>query len=96
MTKALFAEFHVIEGNEEKVRTLVAELASRVREEPGNIAFEAHTLASNPNHYFVYEVYADDAAFRAHLEQEHGRIFNTALEPLVEGGASSLTHLATI
>lgn len=93
MTKALYAEFTVVAGNEDRVRDLVDELARHVRAEPGNIIFEPHVLEEDPLHYFVYEVYADDAAFQLHLEQEHGRVFNEKLRHLVAGGASQLTML---
>ncbi len=93
MTKALYAEFQVIPGNEVRVRELITQLASRVREEPGNVLFEPHVLEADPNHYFVYEVYVDDAAFEAHLAADHGQVFNAELSPLVTGGASRLTLL---
>jgi quinol monooxygenase YgiN len=93
MTKALYAEFQVIPGNEDRVRELVTELAARVRDEPGNILFDPRVLETDPNHYFVYEVYADEAAFEIHLAAEYGRAFNAELTTLVTGGASRLTLL---
>lgn len=93
MTNSLYAEFHVIPGHEARVRDLVRQLSDDVRAEPGNITFEAFTLESDPCHYFVFEMYDDDAAFAAHLSQEHGRIFNAELTDLVVGGSSTLTWL---
>lgn len=94
MTWALFAEFTAIRGAEQRVAELVRDLTDRVRAEPGNLAFNPHTLVDEPRRWFVYELYRDEAAFRAHLAAEYGTTFNAALTPLVEGGQSQVTFLA--
>jgi quinol monooxygenase YgiN len=94
MTWALSAEFTAIRGAEQRVAELVHEFTDRVRAEPGNVAFNPHTLRDEPRRWFVYEVYRDEAAFREHLAAEYGATFNAALAPLVEGGGSRLTFLA--
>lgn len=93
MTRALYAEFTAIEGAEERVAALVAGLTALVREEPGNLAFIPYTLESHPRRWFVYEVYADEAAFQAHVTAPYGAVFNAELASLVEGGGSQLTWL---
>ena len=94
MTWALCAEFTAIPGAEQQVADLVRDFTERVRAEPGNLAFNPHTLVDEPRRWFVYEMYRDEAAFREHLAAEHGAVFNAALEPLVEGGRSRLTMFA--
>ena len=94
MTWALCAEFTAIPGAERQVAELVRDFTERVRAEPGNLAFNPHTLVDEPCRWFVYEVYRDEAAFRDHLAADYGAEFNAALEPLVEGGRSRLTMLA--
>ena len=94
MTRALYAEFTAVEGAEQRVAALVAALTELVRAEPGNLAFEPYTLESNPRHWFVYEVYKDEAAFQAHITAPYGAVFNAELVSLVEGGGSRLTWLA--
>ena len=93
MTRALYAEFTAVEGAEQRVAALVAALTELVRAEPGNLAFEPYTLESNPRHWFVYEVYQDEAAFQAHITAPYGAVFNAELASLVEGGGSRLTWL---
>ena len=93
MTVALYAEFTARPGAEERVADLVRELTARVREEPGNLTFEPSTWQAEPRHWFVYEVYRDAAAVRAHMAADHGAAFNSALGPLIEEDGSVLTWL---
>jgi (4S)-4-hydroxy-5-phosphonooxypentane-2,3-dione isomerase len=39
--------------------------------EPGVREFNITTLASNPNHVFLFEVYENEAAFQAHRATDH-------------------------
>jgi len=96
MTVALYAEFTATPGNLERVRSLIDEFATTVRAEPGNICFDAHSVAAHPAKIFVYELYRDRAAFDEHLAAAAGAEFNRALTDLVEGGGSSLTMLTPI
>ena len=96
MTRSLYAEFTALPGAEDRIEELLGVLTLAVRQEPGNLVFEAHRKHDEPSSFFVYEVYADDEAFNAHLDQEHGRVFNEALTDLVRGGASTLTLLSPI
>src|SRR3954453_5649136 len=93
MPKTLYAEFTVTPGNEEGVADMMRELTALVRQEPGNLIFEPYTEEANPNRYFVFEVYKDDAAFQAHISAEYGARFNAELTSLIEGDASVLTWL---
>jgi quinol monooxygenase YgiN len=96
MLRALYAEFTVIPGAEDRVAELMRELTARVSREPGNLAFVPYTLAADPRHYFVYEVYTDEAAFQAHITADYGVRFNAELAALVEGGGSELTWLTPL
>lgn len=93
MTRALYAEFTALPGAEARVAELVAGLTGLVREEPGNLAFVPYTLESNPRHWFVYEVYADETAFETHVAANYGAVFNAELVTLIEEEASTLTWL---
>jgi quinol monooxygenase YgiN len=94
MTWALYAEFTANPGAEQRVAELVRALTDRVRAEPGNLIFNAHTLVDDPRRWFVYEEYRDEDAFREHIAADYGATFNAALADLVEGGGSQLTFLA--
>ena len=93
MTWALYAEFTARPGAEDRVADLVRELTLRVRAEPGNVVFDPRTLRDDPRRWFVYEVYRDEDAFRAHLAADYGAHFNAELAPLVLDGGSRLTFL---
>ncbi|MGW1560011.1 putative quinol monooxygenase [Streptomyces sp. NPDC002144] len=93
MKKTLFAEFTAREGAEDEVAGLLREYTRKVRQEDGNLAFEAYTKASDPRAFWIFEVYQDEDAFQAHLKAPYGAPFNTALAPLIEEDASVLTFL---
>ena len=93
MPKTLYAEFTVTPGNEPRVAEMMRELTTLVRQEPGNLVFDPYTEEANPNRYFVFEVYKDDAAFERHISADYGARFNAELKHLIEGDASELTWL---
>jgi quinol monooxygenase YgiN len=39
--------------------------------EPGCRRFDILNLASDPNHFFLYEIYDNEAALKAHRETPH-------------------------
>jgi quinol monooxygenase YgiN len=89
----LYAEFTVTPGNEARVADMMRELTELVRAEPGNLVFEPYIEEAQPNRYFVFEVYADDAAFEAHVGADYGARFNAELATVIEEEASQLTWL---
>lgn len=95
-SKYLYAEFEALPGQTDTVTALVEEYGRTVRTEPGNRRFDAHRLAERPERFFVYEEYASDAAFLAHVDADHCHRFNEALGPLVAGGGSTLTWLEPV
>jgi quinol monooxygenase YgiN len=96
MTKALLAEFTVKPGSEARVAEMVTALAERVRDEPGNLAFEVYVKAEDPRAYWIYEVYRDEEAFQAHLAAPYGAPFNAELTDLIEEDGSVLTFLTKL
>ncbi|MCU1570237.1 MAG: antibiotic biosynthesis monooxygenase [Naasia sp.] len=93
MVKALYAEFVAKVGADEELARRVAELTDAVRQEPGNVAFVPYRLEEDPRRWFVYEVYQDEDAFRAHITAPHSDAFNAVLPTLIEGDGSVLTWL---
>ena len=58
---------------------------SSVRDEPGCLRFDVLHDQDDPDQYYFYEVYRDEAAFQAHLETPHlARWLEAARECLVE------------
>jgi quinol monooxygenase YgiN len=92
----LYAEFTAKEGHGDAVAALVRAYGAQVGAEPGNVRFDAHRLADDANRFFVYEEYADEAAFQTHVATAHCAAFNEAFAPLVVGGASQLTMLEPV
>lgn len=90
----LYAEFTATAGCEAEVTGLLAGLAAHVRAEPGNLRFEPHLERDRPRHWFVYEAYRDEVAFRAHLDADYGAVFNARLNEIIEEDGSQLTFLA--
>ena len=81
----ILAEFALHPGCEPEFRRLVLEnAAASVRDEPGCSLFEVLTPEGGPGDVIVlYEIYADAAAFDAHLATPHFARFNHATAPLV-------------
>jgi quinol monooxygenase YgiN len=68
------------EGREERVAELIGELGAASREEPGCLAWLPHRAIGSPRLFWLYEQYADEAAYEAHMASEH-------FSRLVEGEA---------
>jgi len=78
------------------VPRLLADYRDRVRQEPGNVAFTPGADRDDPTSFWVYEEYADAAAFQAHLESAHNEEFNRAVGPHLHGGTSRLRMLTPL
>lgn len=85
------------EGEADRVRALLRDLVEASRAEPGNLAYHAAESIEEPGTFRLFEVYADEEAFRTHAESDHfrrlvldgavpllshrERAFGTAIEP---------------
>lgn len=93
MSKSLWATFTAKPGARERIAEMLVGYAADVTAEPGNVAFEAYTLAEDPNSFWIHEIYADEDAFAAHLAAPYGGPFNDELVTLIEEPESVLTFL---
>ena len=59
------------EGVAEAVGEAGRRLAGRSKVERGVVLYQAHRDPENPNVFFFYEQYADEAAYQAHVESDH-------------------------
>ena len=89
----LYAEFTAKPGQEARVDELISGLTDNVRAEPGNQEFTVYRERDEPRRFFVFERYADEEAFQAHIGADYGAVFNAALGDLIEEGGSQLTFL---
>lgn len=93
---ALYAEFAAVPGRGHDVERLITAFADVVRSEPGNLVFDVYRKTDAPDHFFVYEIYRDQAAFEAHLGSDSGATFNAELGELILGDGSTLTTLRPV
>lgn len=97
MTQAVYAEFTATDAAaSDRIAVILKTLTDSVRVESGNLVFDAYRREGRPLEFFVYEVYVDEAAFQAHIMQDHGRSFNAELKGLIQGEGSTLTFLTTL
>ncbi|WP_243077160.1 putative quinol monooxygenase [Microbacterium sp. SS28] len=89
----LYAEFTARAGLADRVEELLTALVIDVRQEPGNVVFDAYRVKDAEDRFFVFEVYRDDAAFAAHISAPYGEPFNRALRELIVEDGSQLTFL---
>ena len=65
---------------------LTDEAVARIRaREPGTLVYATHAVREAPLARVFYEVYADEAAFRAHEEAAHVIEFHRRKAPLLAG-----------
>ena len=67
------------------VRAALAELGPLSRQEPGCRLWIAHQDPAQPLVFELFEVYDDEAAYRAHGESEHFRRIAVPTLPLLAG-----------
>jgi quinol monooxygenase YgiN len=72
MAYVVCATWTAKEGEADAVEAAIAELAAIARrEEPGLLFYQPHRDPENPNVFFFYEQYADEAAYKAHVDSDH-------------------------
>jgi|SRR5215217_2307382 len=93
---SLIAEFTALPGSGDTVAELLAGLATNVRREPGNIAFDCFRRLDNADKFVVYEIYRDKSAFASHILADYGAVFNARLRELIVEPNSVLTFLGPL
>jgi autoinducer 2-degrading protein len=63
-----------------------------VRDEPGCLRFDVVEDQSDPNHFFFYEVYQDDAAIEAHRAAPHYARWSKAADEVLDPERRSATR----
>ena len=71
MPYAVIAYWTAKPGEEAPVAAALAELVAPSRAEPGNLAYQVHRDPADPHRFVIYELYVDEAAYKAHGESEH-------------------------
>ena len=86
---SLFVSLRVRPGMTGRFLAAVRENArSSLREEPGCLRFDVHADADDPAHFLLYELYADEAAFReVHRATPHFRAWRVVADQVIEPGS---------
>ncbi len=76
-------DLDIVPAEREKYLAAITENGAAAAKEPGCRRFDILSLASDPNHFFLYEVYENEAAFKAHRETEHFKKYAAATANMV-------------
>ncbi len=79
----LFVRIRVVPGQADAFLNLTRANHLGARSEPGNLRFDVLRDAADPLRFYLYEVYHDEPAFRAHQQTEHYLAWKEAVAPLM-------------
>jgi quinol monooxygenase YgiN len=71
MAYVVAAQWRAKQGSEDRVAAIIGELIEPSRAEPGCLLYQPHRSPDDPCLFFLYEQYADEAGYEAHMESEH-------------------------
>jgi quinol monooxygenase YgiN len=88
----MIVEVTVKAGMESRFLELIKDDAEHSEaDEPGCLRFDVLQDVDDPRKYYFYEVYRDDAAFRAHREMPHFTRIDSEIPQLFESAAVHTT-----
>ncbi len=96
LPRPLLAVLQARPGHEQQMRELVIELTRQNRAEPGCVTFIPYKTDRFPGRFYLYEIFADAAAFETHLEYDHVRHFRALLPTVSTSGPEDLVQLIEI
>jgi len=65
-------------------KRIAQQASTSVAREPDCHVFDVHKHESDPSRFFLYEVYADKAAFETHVQMPHSKESSEATKPWIE------------
>ena len=71
MPYVVAATWRAKDGAQDRLAEIIEELTPLARAEPGNRYYQAQRSVEDPTHFFLCEIYEDEAAYQAHMETEH-------------------------
>ncbi|WP_299902426.1 putative quinol monooxygenase [uncultured Ruegeria sp.] len=74
----------------------IKEARSVIGEEPGSVQFQMLADASDPNRFYFFEVYRDEAAAMSHMETQAFKTMRRAVEPMLDGEVEILATMHTL
>jgi len=82
---AVWVEFDVVPEKFAEFRTaMFTNARASVADEPGCLRFDVLDAAASPSRILLYEIYTDEAAFKAHLEAPHFKVFDKLTGPWLQ------------
>ncbi len=79
------AMIKVAEGRGKEFEAGYRKLAPKVLKDPGAIAYVLHRDIKDPDKFFFYEKYADEAAIKYHTSTPHFKEFFQKMGPIMVG-----------
>ena len=76
-------DLDIVPAERENFLAAIKENGAAAAKEPGCRRFDILNLGSDPNHFFLYEVYDNEAAFKAHRETDHFKKYMAAAGKMV-------------
>jgi quinol monooxygenase YgiN len=76
-------DLDIVPAERENFLAAIKENGAATAKEPGCRRFDILNLASDPNHFFLCEVYDNEAALKAHRETEHFKKYAAAASKMV-------------
>jgi len=76
-------DLDIVPAERDNFIAAIKENGAATAKEPGCRRFDILNLASDPNHFFLYEVYDNEAALRAHRETEHFKKYQATTGKMV-------------
>lgn len=82
-------------GEAERVEQTIREMTPLSREEPANLYYQAQVSPDDPETFFLYEQYTDEAGYDAHKATPHfqEKVFGYILEYLAERSVKTYTTI---
>jgi quinol monooxygenase YgiN len=71
MAYVVSAKWRAKAGKEERLLEVIREMTPPSRAEPGNVFYQAQRSAEDPRLFYLYEQYADESGYHAHMDSEH-------------------------
>jgi (4S)-4-hydroxy-5-phosphonooxypentane-2,3-dione isomerase len=75
-------------GTESQCLDIIHKLQEHTRKEPGSVYYAGHQSKENSRHFFMYEVYKNEAALQAHRDAPYFKQY-------VEGGFDAIVEQRT-
>jgi quinol monooxygenase YgiN len=71
MAYVVSAKWRARPGKEARLLEICREMTEPSRAEPGNRFYQAQRSVEDPQLFYLYEHYDDEAAYQAHMDSEH-------------------------